>query len=434
MRIARTIRPHVLAGLAILISLGVARAGEPIDVYGGTIKHKLLLESYAQATKVADSNDNPGNQVARLAERSLTVELRPDLHFASDILDLRIRPRGRGQENQVVSGGVTGRDWTTEAYVNEWSVRFTPTDSLAISAGREVLLWGPAQSFSPSNPFYTNNGRSNPYLELGGKDLFKGVYFPASGWTFSYIDNFGKGRDEPPPLESFHHTRVLKLDHTGEQAYWSVNYAFIEGTPARIGLLAQRTISDALLTYAEGGYSRYRTQYRPESDGSGGSRLAPPSGGGLSGLGVLGLAYTLQAGPTVSFEYVYNNQGWTDSEASDYQLLTQAAAQQLAAGGPLTGSAMQQLARGVQPGSPLLRRHYLFVQYLHQNLMKNLNLVVRLTRNIDDNGMRGGPILEWRVGNRFKLFALGVFATGGAHTEFGRYVVRQGFVGLETNF
>lgn len=435
----------VVAAASATSVTGAAMAGEAVELFGGSFNGTYLLQGSLQGNSVADSQLNPGNLLARLPQRTTALEARPDFHFASDALDLRFSPRGQWQQNTLAAADATShatshattRDNVSNVYVGGWTVRVNPSDTLALSGGRAVLLWGPAQSESPSNPFYTDNGRDNPYLESAGKDFYKVAWFPAPSVTLNYIDNVGNGRGVLPPWQRFHRTRVVKLDYTGRQLYWEASYAAIEGQAARLGASMQATVSDALVLYAEGGYSRARSQYRPQIDASGNWQLAPPdTRRGLYGLTVAGGAYTLQAGPTITVEYLYNNQGWSLTEAAATSALTQAAAARFTEGGAGDATAADAallLAHAGQPGSALQRKHYLFVQYLHRDLAKNLDLTVRALGNLDDHSTRVGTILEWRLDQRFKLIALGVNASGGSRKEFGAYVARQWFLGLDVS-
>ena len=430
---------RLLILLPMLFLLNRAQADDSNEPSENDFHDNFVALSYAQNNGVTNSNDNPGNQLAKLPQTNATLELLPEFSLTTGMLKFQLSPRMLEQWNQVQTSGVVSNNEGGQAYLNGWGVRFTPNDAIAMSVGREVLLWGPAMSYSPSDPFYIDNGRSNPNIELYGKDFVKTAWFIDNAWTLNYIDNFGKGViDLSPPglesfgFESFHRTRVLKLDHTGNEMYWSVNYAKIEDLPDKIGFSMQRTVSDAVLVYADGGYNLHRTQYQIASNNNEGLQFAPPSGGGLSGIGILGMAYTLQAGPLFTIEYINNNQGWSNAQAHAYQLLAQNSVNQL--GTRNTGFAMQELARGADPGSILLRQNYLFLQYFHQNLMTDLDLTMRLTRNLDDNGMQIVNIIEKRMGNRYNLFGQIALNTGGSSTEFGRYISRQFLFGFRTDF
>ncbi|SIT43215.1 conserved exported hypothetical protein [Paraburkholderia ribeironis] len=420
----------VLVG-TLLVS-GVVYAGELAGPFGGTFDYSLVVQNYVESTGVSNSNANPGNQVSKIPETQFVQELRPELKFTQGMLELQVSPRAQFQFNKTKTSDGVNYGWNNSAYINGWIARLNPGNAVSLSVGREVLLWGPAMSLSPSNPFYIDNGRTNPYIELPGEDFAKIIWVPGKSWTVSYINNFGKGRKEPPPLQSFHRAQVLKIDYSGNDTYLSANYASIQGSPDKIGFSAQKTVSDALLVYMEGGYSFGRTQYLPAQNGNGQWYLSAPKGSGLSGIGLLGMSYTLASGPTFTVEYIYNNQGWSASQARGYQTINQNAASQL--GGPETGFAMQQLALGFQPGSVLLRRNYLFVQYFQQNLFPSLDLTMRMTRNLDDNGTQWGAIIERNIGKRSRLFVQLLLNTGGTHTEFSRFIGQQFLVGLRTGF
>lgn len=42
----------------------------------------------------------------------------------------------------------------SDLWMNEGNIRWRVRDDVTLAAGREVLLWGPAQFWNPSNPFY----------------------------------------------------------------------------------------------------------------------------------------------------------------------------------------------------------------------------------------------------------------------------------------
>jgi len=419
----------------MLLSLSVARA-DPVDTpstfdqFANKFSASLVTQSYLQLNQVAEGNANPGNRVAQLPNLNFTQELRPEFKFSTDLLDLQISPRATVQWNQIDQTDSRERGWSDSIYINAWRARLMPTDSLTFSVGREVLLWGPAASYSPSNPFYLDNGQSNPNIELDGKDFAKAVWSYGNEWTLSYIDNYGRGHSVPPLLDTFHPTQVIKLDHTGANSYLSVNYASIQGAPDKLGFSAQMTVSDAWLVYAEGGYSTRRTQYRPSLGANGEWQFSAPQGGGLSGIGILGTAYTLPSRSTLTMEYINNNQGWSHGENAMYQSLTASAAGQIDTAN--AGSAMQLLARASQPDSILLGKNYLFMQYFHPDLTPGMDLTLRLTRSLGDRSMRFTGILEDRIGKRYSLFGQLTSDIGGM--EFGSYIVQQLTLGMRISF
>lgn len=420
-----------ITSLVLLGTAMAAQAAEPIEMARGQLRLGGMLQAVAERDALTDGAENPGNQLARLAARRAVLDFRPDLRFTNDTLEVRLNPRVRVDQSSVSVAGRATRGATGSAYVNEWMVRATPNEKLALSVGRQVLLWGPATLYSPSNPFFSNNGRDNPYVERDGTDFFTTTYFPADGWVLSYIDNFAQGWLAPPPLTQFARTRLLKLDRTGGNYYWSVNYANTVGKGTRVAAAVQWTVSDALVVYAEGAYLRHKTAYRPQFI-EGAWQFVAPDTAGDAGIGVLGAMYTLESGQTLSMEYLRNSQGWSAAEFSDSHRLAQQAAARL--GGQASGEALPQLARAAAPGTDLLVKNYLFFQYLHPDAAAGRDMTLRATRSMGSNAWRLGATVEQRFGKRYSVFAQLVSNEGDLHGEFFRYLRWQVQLGLKAGF
>lgn len=404
------------------------------ELYPGEFDYSLRLHGFVEQTELEDSAANPGNQLARLPERQVVLEMRPNLYYRSDLLDLRLRPRLVYERTRIsIEPGATEKQDETDAFINEWRLGISPTEDWDVWVGRHVLLWGPAMSLNPSNPFFVDSGRANPYRELGGKDFFSLAWLGRSDWVLSFYDNFDAGYDEPTQLEEFHRTRALKLDLTGFNTYSSLNYAWREGYPDYIGMFFQTTISQAWLAFAEIGLNHGHTQLKPEMDEQGQWRFVRNTDTQFTGIGVVGLAYTLAAGPTINIEYMYNSQGWNDAQASAAAQLRQDAATRLSAGGPDALNAALTLAQAVQPGSVLSRRNYLFMQYLHPDLFDELDLTIRGTFNLDDNGIRWISTLEWKSKDNLRIFLLGLLNTGEG-SEAKRYLRNQFLAGFNLSY
>lgn len=56
---------------------------------------------------------------------------------------------------------------------------------------------------------------------------------------------------------------------------------------------------------------------------------------------------------------------------------------------------------------PLLRRNYLFVRYLHTEIARRLNVLLRSTRNLDDQSHLATGFAEWNLSDHWRLFAFG---------------------------
>jgi hypothetical protein len=290
---------------------------------------------------------------------------------------------------------------------------------------------------SASNPFFVENGQSNPYRELGGRDYLKAVYFPNNPVTLSLISNTDLGRDELIDQSAFRRTDAAKIDYVGTATSGSLILSQQREGPERIGGHWQWTLSEALLVYAEGGFTFGSESLYPLriSDPPGWTFAAMPGSRGIGSLSLAGFSYTFVSGLTMAVEYVYNAAGYSGQEAEDYFTLVEEASQQFLGGGPASASAAAALlAQARAPRLPLLRRHYLFLQFLRTNLRDQLDLTVRYTRNLDDDGSSLVPIAEWNANEYLRLFALGLFNFGSERTEFQRYLDQQILGGINVTF
>ena len=372
---------------------------------------------------------NPGNRLANIPEADGTVEFRPDMRLTLGPVTLIAKPLlavGTSLEIDVPAA----RNTPVDAYMQEWAIRTKLGQALTLSYGREVLQWGPSMSISPSNPFFVDNGRANPIKEIGGRDFFRAVYSPTSRYSVSYIANIGLGRGEPG-IGPFRSTQALKFDYTPKTFNFSVNASYTANSRPAFGGYFQATVSDALLVYAEGAFQTGAAAlypFRVEKDGS--WRMSPAPDNGYHATSVLGSAYTLRNGSTLTVEYISNGLGYSDSQARGYFQMAQAASSALAAGGPSAANGASLLGAALNPGLPLLRRNYLFFQFLRVNFHNRADFMTRYTMNLDDGSGTLAGYGTVNCTNRLQLFAVGMVNNGGNGTESGRILRDQLSVGI----
>ena len=148
---------------------------------------------YVNTANPSDSPINPGN-IWQIPDYTLNLNLRPDFYLDFRTLNVIFKPRLNLQWRHWGEGPRSGDskledDW----FVNEWLVRMRLYEGLFASYGRENLQWGPSWLVSPSNPFFRDNGQSNPTSEVPGLDFGRLVWMPDSSWTGSFIANTGEG-------------------------------------------------------------------------------------------------------------------------------------------------------------------------------------------------------------------------------------------------
>ena len=147
-----------------------------------------------------------------------------------------------------------------------------------------------------------------------------------------------------------------------------------------------------------------------------------------------GGSYTLEAGPTLTMEYVYNGFGYSHDEAKAYYRLRRAASDAYALSGPIEDLSGLMLSQTADPKLRFLRRNYIMFQYQQNDIKDVLNLTFRWTRNIDDRSGQFITIVEYYLGDHIQLFAIGGVNSGRKDTEFRTILDRHCMIGVEYTF
>lgn len=224
----------------------IIKMGEASDLKGETEKrlwqeffggfdYQLRALSFGVMQRPADSTQNPSNNFLKIPRYGTELHLRPDASLSFRDLYIGVKPRlelswQRWEDGE--SKGETESD--DDCYINEWLSRLKITDHLFVSYGRENLQWGPSYLLSLSNPFFRDNGRRKPKLEVPGMDFARLVWLLGAEWTLSFIANMDEGRQEFVYYE-FEKTYALKLDYNGQQGYSSLILSHQESDRTRLG-------------------------------------------------------------------------------------------------------------------------------------------------------------------------------------------------------
>ena len=386
---------------------------------------RINVLTYATGQRLGESFLNPGN-VQMIPRYQAALEVRPDFNLNLGRFEFGLKPRleyAASQVDSIFSAGpaeitsavfrqLSGNPWFdgyrigdwlphangyashSRTFINEGYARYHITDRLLAVAGRENLQWGPSSLLSPSNPFNANNGRNNPNLELPGLDYVRLVAIPNPALTMSLIANTGPGRmNQNGPFENAY---AAKLDYTGDGHYFSVIVSERAHERRRLGLFGGWNASDALLLYIEGSAAKKSTLPFSTSDYQ----------------VLVGGAYTLEAGPTLTLEYFHNNAGCSAN---------------------IVLCLLQQIVTNTPP-TPLLRKRYALLQYVDTRIGGKLNLALRLIRNLDDHSGVLVANLEYELGQHWQLDVVPTLYRGGSDSEFGGLLRRSIFFGASYTF
>lgn len=376
------------------------------------------LYGYATSTALQkDSLLNPDNQIAHLSQHNQTAEARLNFKAENDNLRLTLRPILIWQQNS----NEFGEQVQSEGYLSQGQLRWRMAEAWNVAAGREVMNWGPAQFRSPSNPFYFDNGRSNPIRELSGLDAVKVSWTPDTrhSLNLSYISSSGHYEG---PTDTWRDTWILR--GTKREARWAggVAVAKKEGQQAFVGVDAQFNKSDELLLYGEVGSSTRLNALQSPADATQPFSIEVESARHLNEL--VGATYTLDNGQSLSAEYLHQGHGFTASEERAY--FERATNAILPAGAGTLGMALAN-------APPLLGRNYLHLVWQNNFLEGDYYWRLMWTRSMTDHGNQLSGYGEMSLSKRVSGFVLGVLPLGNEGQEFSSMIGRLATAGIKVN-
>jgi len=458
-RLARDQRKTIFLATILLAVMAITAAGaeadEPPTPAAGPgsflaehFSYDLRVLSFGVLQQPTSSTQNPSNNFLQLQRYVGDGELRPDLRLSLGNLDLSAKPRARLDYNAWEDGTRKGdSDWDHDFFVNEWLARLKVRENLFVSYGRENLQWGPSYLFSPSNPFFQDNGRRNTFLEVPGMDFGRLVWIPAASCSFSFIANTDPGLNKttgpgaflsstpPPPFER---TYTVKADYTGREAYASLILSRRQDAENVLGFFGGWTATDAILLYGEGAFTRGSTGLYPVEE-----RFSPlgasmetvhKDDSAIDPTILLGASYTFESKGILSLEYAYYGPGYGEQDAETYYDLRRRAAQHLDLQGPIAGLSTETLGQTAQTDLRFLRKNYAMLQYTQTNIRNDIDLTFRWTQNLDDGSGQFFALASYSLGKHVELFSAAAFMAGGKNTEFGSVLDYQVMLGLEYTF
>lgn len=387
----------------------------------------------------SNSSQNPGNTFYRLTEKRAEANFRPDLFWVFKNMEFSVKPRFDIEYHLSNSDHTNSPDDETldTFYINEWRTRYRMTDALFISIGRENLQWGPSWLTSPSNPFFMENGRDNPRMEVKGMDFTRVVFAPTMEWTVSAIVNLDKGEAQFTNYP-FEKGIALKVDYAGVDNYAGTIFSYRENDRPKFSFFGGMTLTDALLVYTEGTVSEGTDALYPVEQPANplGYEMVPSkeNDSDLYTMLLVGSSYTTELGPTLSVEYVYNGYGYDDDEARDYYTFRDNASELFTNGGILKGLGGSGLSATDDTGLKLLRQNYVMAQYQHNDIHDVLNLTFRATYNMDDGSRQYYSNADYYFGDHIQFFLTFLFNDGNNHSEYKKAIDYQWIIGMEYTF
>ena len=405
-----------LPGAALLILFGISAVRASAEAADWHSRWYATAYAYPGITELCkDSLLNPDNQIARLPEQSQRAELRFDFKAEHDKLHLSLRPILRWQKNSNAFSDETRH----EAYLSQGRLRWSLAEAWNLSAGREVMTWGAGQFRSPSNPFYFDNGRSDPLRELSGLDAMKLSWTPDTRHSLSVGYIVSSGHDDGA-IDNWQDTWILRA--TQRESNWAGGIALAKkaGQQVFVGIDGQYTLNDAVLLYVEVGSSTHLAALQSPVDAAQPFYIDTESARHTNAL--IGASYTFENGQSLGLEYLHQGHGFTAAEEAAY--FNRAASATLPSGA-------NTLSMALAYAPPLLGRDYLYLLWQNNILESDGYWRLMWARSLTDHGSQFSGYAEWTLGRRLSAFVLGIKPLGDARQEFSSLISSMAMAGIK---
>lgn len=380
-----------------------------------------------------DSHYNPDNLLAGLPRMEHGAQARMRWRLEGEYGVLSVGPRVTFSK-ATGTNAATAETRDTKAYLQNWLIEGR-LKNVDVFYSRELMLWGPSQFASPSNPFFIETNQVNPFTELPSRD-FAGVRWRIDDRnTVALVRNVDEGRDREV-LRPFKPETALRADHVGE--------AFAVGAVAshragrnQYGAYGQWTVNDAVLLYFDAATFRgSRRLVAVAPDGAQDWQLATRDDDRKRHYDVLvGGGYTFAGGSTVNLEYRRNTEGYTAAERAALDAFAAAQADRFRGADPFAvGVAAGRLGAVAQPYARTFGRDTLYAQYVNRAIAAGTSLVVQVSYGLNSKDGSTTIVVSHDLSDRIKLAANLTVPFGSRTGDTRRYLDSVLFFGMTASF
>ena len=395
----------------------------------------IKFYTLAEMTETADSPRNPDNRVAKISNQHVRTVLKADLSETLGRLQLSVRPRVKLSWDKAEFNEQNEETIDATMEIMEFGIRCMVSDDIFTALGRENLQWGPSFLYSPSNPFFMDNGKKDLIQDFKGKGIAKLVWVRNINWSFSLMCNTDKGAADETDFQKIY---AVKIDYATRLGYGSAVISYKDHSRIRLGLYGGITATDALIIYSEAGFEQGTDAWYPQK-----TKSLPyewemvqskEDSDKIFSTLILGSSYTFESGNTLTLEYLYYGQGYNDSEASDFNQLINTAEQFYNSNGGLSEYGAKLLGMSAADGRDFLRQNYLMIQYVNDEILPDTDLVTRVTYCIDDKAARFFSSLNHNLGDGIELKAAVTLNTAGSDGSFAGFIRYQVQAAVEYSY
>lgn len=363
---------------------------------------------------------NTNNLILGIPENTQQLEIRPDLSYLfleEHSLTLRTRHFFKLQQINFFEAAPYKEENRSNTDISDFYVSSNVSGFLNTAIGLQNYQWGPAEIFSPSNPYYHFNSsqRSFFYKEKGqvlirlnwnpnpetNKQSVVLIHQPTSNNETHWMAD-----------QKFSEKSVLKFEMQMENP--SNVLAFMVGRlddkKSFIGEYLNWSPNDTWSFYVDIQHKEGKNYYQPIANGFGGydmSRVEPDTKN-LSTFSVLGLRW--EGAVDFRQELIINESGWSDSEWKKSLMSATTP-------GPLV---MQNLKRFSKPGLEFRTKSYSYTSLRVSDLGEtgDSSFAIRILSSLTQSSSATQLNWEHNANDRTVLSAEALVFLGDKNTEF----------------
>jgi hypothetical protein len=426
-----------------------------------------MTGAYATVTRLLPATDTP--QLQNLTEANLQLRLRwrdtaqvyGDVSWVYARGGYYVDNDGSGQRTGIANHDVGVV--RPGAFVSELYGLWQTTEKWSLTLGKKRVVWGPGLAWNPTDLLNPPKDPTDPTQQRAGSWLARlegqfdrmSLSLVGAAKTTRQYGGVPSGLIWYPdnqPAQSYDANGNLLADGRDAQAHFALAaraYALVADADVqvfgylthlyndafrykpRFGASFSRVFGNAVELHAEllGQTGSARTYFDATCTadlaamlgcvGSGKSPVGTTAlqDNGVRWKGLLGARYQFGEAASVSAEYYFNTEGYTPAEfkafAGALALRQQASLQGLAIPSGLLGNFGPQTS---DPGTPQkfafepLRRHYLFLTYLHPQLADDFTINAVVIVGLEDLSGQLAPQLTWSAQQWLNL-SVGAFVT-----------------------
>lgn len=392
---------------------------------------------------LSKNGTDPDNSIGKLSTFENENYYKLGLKFRNSFCKINAKAINETHFNWLKKDGDYNLTKNTSLDLSEWAIEiFDPAQFFCVGYGKQVKLWGPSLFISPSNPFFYDNGQSNPFLEQKGSE-FGFLRINTNLITTEVLINTNN-RNANKIYSQFRQSVAIRTQFSTDRASggiissirssskkWS-NLDFRDDATS-LGVYAQFTLNDAILLYTDIGVRNHLPGFYPkyiDSLSVWSFDATYLNSSKYFGNGVLGFSYTFPFGATVNLEYYRNQEGYNKQQNTklkkiidDAGKLIQSPDDMMQSYGGFLYSQLNDLKLRTRS------KNYIFCQYSQRELFDGFSVVLRSTVNIVDGSFQVNPIITYYATKKIRFELVNPVEFGSKNSEYGSWVRSITFLG-----